>query len=76
MTGTPSLWSTYRDTLDWIMRIKIFISVLWSLHNMPHAWEAHGQKRVGVGIYKYRPLLVNNCNVYSTDCFAKKKNYC
>lgn len=47
---------------------------------MPHAWEAHGQKGdgVGVGIYKYRPLLVNNCNVYSTDCFAKKKkkDYC
>lgn len=30
---------------DIIMRIKIFISVLWSLHNMPHAWEAYGQKK-------------------------------
>lgn len=45
----------HQKSTDRFMRIKIFISVLWSLHNMPHAWEAYGQEKK---FYQYRPLLV------------------
>ena len=45
MINIPNSYHQETQTADIIMRIKIFISVLWSLHNMPHAWEAYGQKK-------------------------------
>lgn len=53
-----------RNTRGWIMRIKIFISVLWSLHNMrtPEKLMVREKKRKKKRekelLYQYRPLLV------------------